>query len=78
MRIVAILSCALLLIVSGSPPSHAEKRIALVIGNDRYLNLPTNGQLARAVNDARAVVFALQQPVHVTIAQLMLVPSTLR
>jgi 3-hydroxy acid dehydrogenase / malonic semialdehyde reductase len=27
---------------------------------------------------ARAIVFALQQPVHVTVAQLMLVPSTLR
>jgi Caspase domain len=34
-------------------------RLALVIGNDRYKNLPANQQLARAVNDATAVGNAL-------------------
>lgn len=33
-------------------PASAEKRVALVIGNDRYANLPT---LQKAVNDAAAV-----------------------
>src|SRR5215831_14703017 len=35
-----------------SAPALAEKRIALVIGNDRYDGLPA---LQKAVNDARAV-----------------------
>ena len=33
----------------------AEKRVALVIGNDKYVNLASHAQLERAVNDARAV-----------------------
>ncbi len=33
----------------------AEKRVALVIGNDKYVNLAAHAQLERAVNDARAV-----------------------
>jgi formylglycine-generating enzyme required for sulfatase activity len=41
--------------------AHAEKRIALVIGNDRYANLSANEQLQKAVNDARAVGGALRQ-----------------
>jgi formylglycine-generating enzyme required for sulfatase activity len=42
-------------------PAHAEKRVALVIGNDRYANLPAHEQLRKAVNDARAVGGALRQ-----------------
>jgi formylglycine-generating enzyme required for sulfatase activity len=42
-------------------PAHAEKRVALVIGNDHYANLPPNEQLQKAVNDARAVGGALKQ-----------------
>jgi hypothetical protein len=38
-------------------PSHAEKRVALVIGNDRYMALP---QLRNAVADARLVAATLQ------------------
>jgi WD40 repeat protein len=38
----------------------AEKRVALVIGIDRYLNLPSRAQLKRAVNDARAVSLAFK------------------
>lgn len=33
----------------------AEKRIALVIGNDRYSNLGENQQLRKALNDAEAI-----------------------
>jgi TPR repeat protein len=36
-------------------PACAAPRVALVIGNDRYVNLPTDKQLTRAVNDADAV-----------------------
>jgi uncharacterized caspase-like protein len=42
-------------------PVHAEKRVALVIGNDRYANLSANEQLQKTVNDARAVGGALRQ-----------------
>jgi hypothetical protein len=37
----------------------AERRVALVVGNDRYENLPADQQLQRAANDARAVGEAL-------------------
>ena len=40
-------------------PACAEKRIALVIGNDIYRNLPEREQLHNAVNDARAIRAAL-------------------
>ena len=36
-------------------PAAAEKQLALVIGNDRYPNLPADQQLQKAANDARAV-----------------------
>ncbi len=36
-------------------PALAEKRVALVIGNDSYANLPEHDQLHNAVNDARAM-----------------------
>jgi formylglycine-generating enzyme required for sulfatase activity len=42
-------------------PAHAEKRVALVIGNDRYVNLAASEQLQKAVNDAHAVGAALKQ-----------------
>ena len=45
--------------VGGSFSAFAEKRVALVIGNDRYLNLPAERQLHKAVNDAQAVGNAL-------------------
>ncbi|MBO0754430.1 MAG: caspase family protein [Bradyrhizobiaceae bacterium] len=35
--------------------------MALVIGNDRYVNLAANEQLQKAVNDARAVRGTLRQ-----------------
>jgi hypothetical protein len=32
------------------PPTETGRRLALVIGNDRYPNLPADKQLAKAVN----------------------------
>jgi outer membrane protein OmpA-like peptidoglycan-associated protein len=51
-------ACALLF---GCGESNAQNRVALVIGNDRYPNLPADRQLQKAVNDARAMGNALQQ-----------------
>jgi uncharacterized protein YjiK len=45
----------LLLLGAVHGAAQAEKRIALVVGNDQYANLPPDQQLRRAVNDARAV-----------------------
>ena len=53
-----ISACALLL---GCVDLKAQNRVALVIGNDRYPNLPADRQLQKAVNDARAMGNALQQ-----------------
>jgi WD40 repeat protein len=39
----------------------AENRIALVIGNDRYPNLPPDEQLAKAVNDANSIGDSLER-----------------
>jgi uncharacterized caspase-like protein len=49
--ILAVLAAAVCL----GAPAHAEKRVALVIGNDRYPNLPQFEQLQKAANDAQAV-----------------------
>jgi uncharacterized protein YraI len=57
----ALLITALLLLALGIAPSHAEKRVALVVGNERYANLSANDQLQKAANDARAVAGALRQ-----------------
>lgn len=51
-RLVAALACIALLAVSGAGPAFAEKRVALVIGNDSYANL---AKLGKAVNDSEAV-----------------------
>jgi hypothetical protein len=53
-------ACAVLLLLClGVAPSYAEKRVALVVGNNVYPNLPRDQQLQKAVNDARAVGDAL-------------------
>src|SRR6201995_4273448 len=46
---------ALLIVVA---PAHAEKRVALVIGNNDYRNVP---KLQKAVNDARTMGDTLRQ-----------------
>src|SRR6201994_3731900 len=48
--------CAAMLALA--QPAHADKRIALVIGNNDYRNVP---KLQKAVNDARTVGDALKQ-----------------
>jgi formylglycine-generating enzyme required for sulfatase activity len=60
-RFVQIVALTSLALTTGLAPAHAEKRIALVIGNDRYANLSDREQLRKAVNDARAVSGVLRQ-----------------
>src|SRR6201999_2981493 len=48
-----LLVCTALLLASGE--ARADKRVALVVGNDRYATLPADMQLQKAVNDAKAV-----------------------
>ena len=50
-----VLFCILL-----AGPASAERRVALVVGNDRYDELSADEQLHNAVNDARAVKAALE------------------
>jgi formylglycine-generating enzyme required for sulfatase activity len=54
LTLACVLTCAL-------APARAQNRVALVIGNDRYANLPEHEQLQKAVNDAHAVGGALMQ-----------------
>ena len=44
--------------VALAAPAHAEKRVALVIGNNDYKNVP---KLQKAVNDARTMGDTLKQ-----------------
>jgi formylglycine-generating enzyme required for sulfatase activity len=60
MRIALFLAWAFVVTLFGGP-AHAERRVALVVGNDRYVNLPADQQLQKAANDARAVGDALAQ-----------------
>jgi formylglycine-generating enzyme required for sulfatase activity len=50
----------IVLLLALANPALAERRIALVIGNDVYRNLSDNEQLHNAVNDARAVKATLE------------------
>ncbi|MGP0088953.1 MAG: SUMF1/EgtB/PvdO family nonheme iron enzyme [Xanthobacteraceae bacterium] len=58
MRIVAAFAYALMLICLGVGPGHAEKRVALVIGNKDYRS--GVGPLANTLNDIRIVGDALK------------------
>lgn len=49
------------LLFQGSTAAMAEARVALVIGNDHYVNLDKDLQLQKAGNDARAVGDALEK-----------------
>jgi hypothetical protein len=49
------LAGAVAALLSVPEPAYAERRVALVIGNDRYVNLPADRQLQKAVNDAHTV-----------------------
>jgi Caspase domain len=56
-RAVMTFAFAALLLASAAP-AHAEKRVALVIGNNDYKNVP---KLQKAVNDARTMGDTLKQ-----------------
>lgn len=49
----------LIVIVLGSQTAVAERRIALVVGIDSYVNLPDHQQLKKAVNDSKSISAAL-------------------
>lgn len=51
----AIALTLLLALFASAAPAHATKRLAFVIGIDRYDNLTNDQQLKRAVADARAM-----------------------
>lgn len=55
----ALAACAMAMLLAGAA-AHAERRVALVVGNDRYSNLPADKQLRNAVADARAVKATLE------------------
>ena len=56
---VALTLISLTLVGALAPPAHG-KRVALVVGINKYDNLPRERQLVKAVNDARAVDVALK------------------
>jgi tripartite-type tricarboxylate transporter receptor subunit TctC len=58
-RVPQLIAVIWLALAGAIVPAHAEKRIALVVGIDRYDNLPPHEQLQKAVNDSRAVGRAL-------------------
>ena len=59
MRFFLALVSAIIALCFGLVSAHAEKRVALVVGNNSYTNLSEAQQLKTAVNDARAVGDAL-------------------
>ncbi len=59
LRVLQFIAATWLALACVIAPVRAEKRIALVIGNDSYANLAASDQLQKAVNDARAVGAAL-------------------
>ena len=58
MRSVAVFACALMLIGFGAVPGHADKRVALVVGNGAYAHAP---RLTNPHNDAEDVSAALKR-----------------
>ena len=61
-RTILILALGWVLGVAATPVF--AKRVALVIGNNIYRNLPSKDQLKNAVNDARAVKAGVTVTVH--------------
>jgi formylglycine-generating enzyme required for sulfatase activity len=54
-RLPSFVFAALAFVAISLTPASAEKRVALVIGNDRYPSLPAHQQLQKAANDARLI-----------------------
>jgi len=57
-RFLWIASIAILVVLAGAPAAHADRRVALVIGNAQYAH---EGRLDNPGNDARAVGAALKR-----------------
>jgi uncharacterized caspase-like protein len=57
MRLAAIIGWMMLAMMAGLVPAHAEKRVALVVGNSEYRNV---AQLPNPANDATAVATLLK------------------
>jgi hypothetical protein len=57
-RLMAAVACALILICFGAAPSHADKRVALIIGNGAYARAP---HLPNPAHDAEDVAAALKR-----------------
>jgi Caspase domain len=55
---LALTSIVVALFAFAAPPAHAEKRVALVVGNNDYRSVP---KLQKAVNDARTMGDTLKQ-----------------
>jgi hypothetical protein len=55
-----VAALAAVCLASLATPALAEKRVALVIGNDLYPNLPADRQLKKAANDATTIADALR------------------
>ncbi len=60
MRVVRLFLAIFLALALNAAQARAERRVALVIGNDAYRNLSERDQLHNAVGDARAVKAALE------------------
>jgi formylglycine-generating enzyme required for sulfatase activity len=61
MRFAVVLLAAVMALGLCLAPARAERRVALVVGNNSYANLPEDQQLKTAVNDAHAVGDALRR-----------------
>jgi Caspase domain len=61
MRIPRIVMAAGLVLAQALTSAHAEKRVALVVGNDCYPNQSSTEQLQKAENEAQAVDATLRQ-----------------
>lgn len=59
--VIAVLALTVMALMPYTAAATSERRVALVIGIDRYPALPPTAQLAKAVADARAVRAVLQQ-----------------
>jgi hypothetical protein len=59
MRLIMVIALSVLATMQGTLPGHADKRVALVIGNAAYRNLP---QLLNPKNDAADVNASLRGP----------------
>jgi invasion protein IalB len=60
-RVPQVIAVTGVMLLSLVVPGHADRHVALVIGNNRYASLPAGEQLQKAANDARSVGGALQR-----------------